>query len=67
MSDLVLILYLLYCWLSGGSTLVFGPAGEKPKNSTVKLGSKKFKIFQKNLIFFHFFDSHDCMKMLLNT
>ena len=38
MSDFVLILSLLYCWLFGGSALVLGPAGEKPKNSTVKLG-----------------------------
>ena len=38
MSDFVLILSLLYCWLSGRSVLVLSPAGEKPKNSTVKLG-----------------------------
>ena len=52
MSDFVLILSLLYCWLSGGSALVLGRAGQKPENYTVKLGTKQFKLFNKKKIFF---------------
>ena len=51
MSDFVLILSLLYCWLSGGSALVLCPAGDKPKNSTVKLGWWKFYFSRKTVIF----------------
>ena len=47
MSDFVLILSLLYCWLSGGSALVLGRASEKPKNYTVKLGLLKVNFFRK--------------------
>ena len=51
MYEFVVILFLLYCWLPGGSALVLGPAVEKPKKSTVKLGSEKVKIF-RNIGFF---------------
>ena len=52
MSDFVLILSFLYCWLSGGSTLVLGPVGEKTKNSTVKSGSKKVNFFYRKIELF---------------
>ena len=44
MSYFVLILSLLYCWLSGGSVLVLGRAYEKPKNFT---GFKKSIFFRE--------------------
>ena len=50
MSDFVLISSLLYCWLSGGFALVLGPAGEKPKNSTVKKIKIKNKYKKKNIV-----------------
>ena len=52
MSDIMLILSLLYCWPPGGSALVLGPAVEKTKKSTIKLGSEKVNFFKKkNWIF----------------
>ena len=39
MSDFVLILSLLYCWIFGGSALVLGCASEK--NKSVKLVSRE--------------------------
>ena len=38
MSDFVLTLSLLYYWLSGGSALVMGPVGEKPKKLYRQVG-----------------------------
>ena len=55
MSDFMLVLSLLYCWLFGGSALVFSRAGEKPKNYTVKLGSKKVFFFIEKSDFLPFF------------
>ena len=66
MSDFMLILSLLYCWLSGGSALVLRPAGEKPKKSLSSWVHGKLNFLEK-LDFCHFFYSNDCMKMLLNT
>ena len=56
MSDFVLILSLLYCWLFDDSALVFGVASEKDKNNSVKLVS--WEVFLKNQIFNHFYDSY---------
>ena len=45
MSDFVLILSLLYCWLLDDSALTLGVASEKDKNNRVKLFSWEVKIF----------------------
>ena len=45
MSDFVLILSLLYCWLFNDSALVLGVASEKDKNNSVKLVSWEVKLF----------------------
>ena len=50
MSDFVLILSLLLCWLFGGSALVLGNASEEKLN------------LYKKLIFHHFYESHWYLK-----
>ena len=57
MSDFVLILPLLYCWLFGISALVLGRANEKEQNKNVKFVSREGKLFF-NLIFQHFYHIH---------
>jgi hypothetical protein len=47
MSDFVLILSLLYCWLFDDSALVLGVASEKDKTNSVKLVSWEVKLFRK--------------------
>jgi hypothetical protein len=47
MSDFVLILSLLYCWLFDDSALVFGCASEKDESNSVKLVSWEVKPFKK--------------------
>ena len=56
MSDFVLILFLLYCWIFGGSALVWGHTSEKEKKQECQVG---FKVnFFENLISNHFYESH---------
>ena len=52
MSNFVLILYLLYWWIFGGSALVLGHASEKEK----KQERQGKVIFFENLIFNHFYE-----------
>ena len=40
MSDFVLILSSLYCWIFGGSAWVFGHASEKEKKQERQVGFK---------------------------
>ena len=47
MSNFVLILSSLYCWLFDDSALVLGRASEKDKNSSVKLVSWEVKHFRR--------------------
>ena len=56
MSDLVLILSLLYCWLFGGSALVLGCASEKVKKQDCQVGFREGNFFVENQIFNHFND-----------
>ena len=51
MSDFVLILSLLYCWLLDDSALVLGLAGEKDKNDSVQLVSWEGKPLLKKSYF----------------
>ena len=46
MSDFVLILSLLYCWLFNDFALVLSVASEKDKNNSVKLVSWEGKLFR---------------------
>ena len=55
MSDFVLILSLLYCWLSGGSALVLGRAGEKTKELYRQVGFMENNIFLEKSDFLAFF------------
>ena len=57
MSDLVLILSLLYCWIFGGSALVLGRASEKKKTRASSWFQVKVNFFE-NLNFNHFYESH---------
>ena len=57
MSDFVLILSLLYCWMFGGSALIFGCASEKENKRASSWYQGKVNFFE-NLIFNPFYYSH---------
>ena len=50
MSDFVLNLSLLYCWIFGGSAWVLGCKSDKEKNKSVKLVSREGKLFENLLL-----------------
>ena len=58
MSDFVLILSLLFCWLFDDFALVLGHASEKYKNNSVQLVSWEVELFwkikKKILLFWQF-------------
>ena len=54
MSDFMLILSSLYCWIFGGSACVFGRASEKEKKQKPQVGFKGRLTFFEDLIFNYF-------------
>ena len=57
MSDFVLILSLLYCWIFGGSALVFGRASEKRKTRASSWLQEKENFFENPDIALYTVDS----------